>query len=227
MARECVKSENRILESKGKMDVPSYQEWQEHAFNKISSWGDNPQSYTEYIRMKYDYVTDNEWNRSVDGKDKPIRRWRPYLTHSLAHRLPNKVKKVVTDPRTKKNTKMDEIEIDEVLFAYGRYNETKALLPPNQRCFDFLLKKGVFKNGREISGKTGKPWQHWYTYLSKKALPLAVAYAIDQKMHPKERNLVRQGKHDLCHAFVKLEALKVYFKRFNDRNQLKSALLAL
>ena len=209
------------------MDTPTLKEWQDHAFSKIRSWGDDPLNYTEFIQMKYDYVVDNEWNRSVNGKDKPIKRWRPYLTHSLGYRTPNKAKKVVTDPGTKKMTKMDEIEINDILYAFDKYQESKTLLPPNQKCFDYLFKKRVFKNGKETSKKTGKPWQEWYTSLAQKAIPLAVAYAIDKNMEPNQRNQIRNGKHDLCHDFVKLEALKVYFKRFKDRNQLKSALLAL
>lgn len=211
------------------MDFPTLQEWKDHAFAKLTAWGDNPRDYTEFIHMKYDYAVENEWNRSVNGKDKPIKRWRAYLTHSLEHRKPNRNQKVVTDPGTKKRlTKMNQIEINDILYYYGEWKDKKPLLPPAEKCFHYLKKKGVFQNPHVISKKTGKPWQEWYNRLfNESAGGMAIAYAIDKGLTQKERDMIRNGKHELAGVFVQIEALKTYFKRFEDRNQLKSALLAL
>lgn len=209
--------------------IPTYEEFYKYFEACMEEKKDDPKNYTEWIKDKYEAWSLNGWKKEKGAKLIPIKNYKSTLRQCLPYRMPNKVKniRVVTDPTPKKRSKLDEIMIDEIVYSYNTYKEKNFLAPPNNKYYDFLLSKGVFKRGSEISEKTGKPWQEWYNKLTKKALPLAVAYALDQGIEPFERNKIRRGEHELAEMFVKIEALKAYFSRFKNDLALRTALSQL
>lgn len=202
--------------------IPTYEEFQQYAFERIKGEKDDPRKYTDFIKSKYDAWTIAGWKKEVKGRFVKIQIWKTTLIQSLIHRVPNKVNDLKVRAEVLKPTgKMKSIEDEEIITAFNRYKVMQNLLPPHDECYGYLLERGIFKKGNEISDKTGKPWQEWYNKLTTKALPLAVAYAMDKNIDPKERNQIRNGNHPIAEKFVKLEALKTFFGKFENEDRLK------
>lgn len=229
MAENLIKmkqdSSKKVSESK----IPSWEEFKEYAFTKIKAKDDHPQFYTEWLKDKYDSWVEAGWKKSKTlGKKEvyvDIIIWKTTLIQCLPYRQTNKVQKDQASVKPLSETgHMKKIDDDRIVQAWDYYNRTKNLRIEDAECFDVLYARKIFKNGKDISPKTGKPWQEWYNTLTPRALTFAVAYAIDQKMDPKTRNEIRNGRHKLVEVFIKLEALKMFLKRFQTAFALRKSL---
>nr|WP_299488641.1 hypothetical protein [uncultured Allomuricauda sp.] len=116
------------------------------------------------------------------------------------------------------------IENEIIISAYNHYRVMSNLKLKHDECFDFLLHRQVFKKGDQISEKTGKPWQEWYDLLFEKAVLQAITHSIDEKWKKEDRERVKLGNDPIVERFVKLEALKTYFDRFDNEDKLKTQL---
>lgn len=213
-----------------KNNIPTWEEFSKYASIKIKEKDDHPEFYTEWLKDKYDSWVEAGWKKSKTKGQKEvyvdILIWKTTLLQCLPFRVQNKVVADVkrVKPLNYNRGKLMEIDNEKIIDAWDYYSKTNLLKVSHSECFDILYKRKVFKNGKEISKKSGKPWQDWYNSLYEKALAFALAYGIDNNLSPDERNRIRNGNHQLNETFIKLEALKVYFKPFKTAFQLKQAL---
>ncbi|MEM6815288.1 MAG: hypothetical protein AAF600_13035 [Bacteroidota bacterium] len=128
--------------------------------------------------------------------------------------------------RPKQQGKVSLIEDEEIISAYNHFKVMNSLKLKHVGCFEHLLERGFFKRGDEISEKTGKPWQEWYTALTHNAKGRAIAHAIDNNWTEKERSdIANDIDVDTITKFIKLEALKVFFGKYKNEDKLRKALV--
>lgn len=210
-----------------KSEIPEFKEFQQYAFERIKMSGEDPFIYTDFIRDKYDAWKIAGWKKSSkkNGGYVNIISWKPTLIQTLIYRQKNRKNNVVQRAEIIKPTRnIMQIENEIILNAFSFYKQNSTLELKHEECFNFLYSRGIFKKPNEIIEKTGKPWQSWYNSLKEKTIQNALFHAIDKKMNTLDRNLIRNGNHFLVPIFGKLEALKVYFNRFENEESLKIAL---
>lgn len=207
------------------IEIPSYDDFWEYFTEKMRKKKDDPNQYSEWLEDKYEAWLENDWQKEKQGKSYPIKNWKSTLLQCLSYRMPNKVKDTKVRAEILKPTgKLMEIENEIIIGAFNHYKVMCTLPLKYEESFDILLERGVFKKGTEMSEKTGKPWQEWYDKLFEKARVEAIRYSAQEKWSKPDQGRVMRGEDPIISRFVKLEALKTFFDRFENEGRLKKAL---
>lgn len=210
---------------KRKVKIPEFKEFQQYAFERIRLYGEDPYLYTDFIRDKYDAWKLAGWKKEKKSKLVDILIWRTTLIQSLIYRVKNKQNNTSQRAEIVKPTsKMKEIENEIIISAYNHYKVMANLELKHDECFNFLLERGIFRKGTQLSEKTKKPWQEWYDTLIPKAKIRALEDAIKNNDPMEQRNKIRAGEHTIIARYVKLEAIKVFFNKFEFETQLHKAI---
>lgn len=80
---------------------PSIEEFMEYGAEILTRIGDEPRYYTEWVQLKYMAWESNDWQKTVKGKDIPIKNWKTTLLQCIPYRERNKSRSIkVNEPIT-------------------------------------------------------------------------------------------------------------------------------
>ena len=141
--------------------IPTFEEFNGYAAERIKKDQDNPELYTEFIRAKYDAWELAGWKKEIKGKFVPITIWQTTLIQALIHRQPNKVKNhtvraEVIAPREVKHMELPESKenaVESLKLAYDEYKNRGQVSVCYAGSFDRLYEWGILPPNEDEKAK--------------------------------------------------------------------------